>query len=108
MPNNELLKAVMGQGGALVLACIVLYQVMSQYETLIDTMIQDNKEDRAMYQQNMSELSNHMDKVNDTLEKIQEKLRKAKTKRHANQNTPAYTVWYVQYMQYILLILYLN
>ena len=74
MPNNELLKAVMGQGGALVLACIVLYQVMSQYETLIDTMIQDNKEDRAMYQQNMSELSNHMDKVNDTLEKIQEDI----------------------------------
>lgn len=64
----------MGQGGALVLACIVLYQVMSQYETLIDTMIQDNKEDRAMYQQNMSELSNHMDKVNDTLEKIQEDI----------------------------------
>lgn len=71
MPSNELMKAVMGQGGALVLACIVLYQVMSQYETLIDTMIQDNKEDRAMYQQNMSELSNHMDKVNETLEKIQ-------------------------------------
>lgn len=74
MPNNEIMKAVMGQGGALVLACIVLYQVMSQYETLIDTMIQDNKEDRAMYQQNMSELSNHMDKVNDTLEKIQEDI----------------------------------
>ena len=71
MPSNELMKAVMGQGGALVLACIVLYQVMSQYETLIDTMIQDNKEDRAMYQQNMSELSNHMNKVSDTLEKIQ-------------------------------------
>ena len=68
------MKAVMGQGGALVLACIVLYQVMSQYETLIDTMIQDNKEDRAMYQQNMSELSNHMDKVNETLEKIQEDI----------------------------------
>ena len=64
----------MGQGGALVLACIVLYQVMSQYETLIDTMIQDNKEDRAMYQQNMAELSNHMDKVNETLEKIQEDI----------------------------------
>ena len=74
MPNNEIMKAVMGQGGALVLACIVLYQVMSQYETLIDTMIQDNKEDRAMYQQNMSELSNHMDKVNETLEKIQEDI----------------------------------
>ena len=74
MPNNEIMKAVMGQGGALVLACLVLYQVMSQYETLIDTMIQDNKEDRAMYQQNMSELSKHMDKVNETLEKIQEDI----------------------------------
>lgn len=71
MPNNDILKAILGQGGALVLACIVLYNIMSQYEKLIDTMVQDNKEDRAMYQKNMSELSNHMDKVNITLEKIQ-------------------------------------
>jgi len=71
MANNEIMKAILGQGGALVLACIVLYNIMSQYEKLIDTMVQDNKEDRAMYQKNMSELSEHMDKVNVTLEKIQ-------------------------------------
>lgn len=71
MPSNDIIKAILGQGGALVLACIVLYNIMSQYEKLIDTMVQDNKEDRAMYQQNMAELSNHMDKVNVTLEKIQ-------------------------------------
>ena len=74
MPNNEIIKAILGQGGALVLACIVLYNIMSQYEKLIDTMVQDNKEDRAMYQKNMSELSNHMDKVNITLEKIQQDI----------------------------------
>ena len=74
MPNNEIIKAILGQGGALVLACIVLYNIMSQYEKLIDTMVQDNKEDRAMYQKNMSELSNHMDKVNMTLEKIQQDI----------------------------------
>ena len=68
MPSNDIIKAILGQGGALVLACIVLYNIMSQYEKLIDTMVQDNKEDRAMYQQNMSELSNHMDEVNITLE----------------------------------------
>jgi len=71
MVNSEIMKAILGQGGALVLACIVLYNIMSQYEKLIDTMVQDNKEDRAMYQKNMSELSEHMDKVNVTLEKIQ-------------------------------------
>ena len=74
MPQQEIIKAVMGQGGALVLACLVLWNVMSQYESLIDTMVQDNKEDRAMYQANMTELSAHMDKVNDTLEKIQEDI----------------------------------
>lgn len=74
MPKDEIMKAILGQGGALVLACIVLYNIMSQYEKLIDTMVQDNKEDRAMYQKNMSELSNHMDKVNVTLEQIQKDI----------------------------------
>jgi len=74
MVNSEIMKAILGQGGALVLACIVLYNIMSQYEKLIDTMVQDNKEDRAMYQKNMSELSEHMDKVNVTLEKIQKDI----------------------------------
>lgn len=68
---QEIYKALLGQGGALVLACLILYQVMSMYDKLIQDMIQDNKEDRAMYQKNMSELSEHMDKVNVTLEKIQ-------------------------------------
>jgi len=74
MTQNEILKGVMGQGGALVLACIILYNIMAQYEKLIDTMVTDNKEDRAMYQSNMSELSSHMDKVNDTLVQIQEDI----------------------------------
>jgi hypothetical protein len=74
MTQNEILKGIMGQGGALVLACIILYNIMAQYEKLIDTMVTDNKEDRAMYQSNMSELSNHMDKVNDTLVQIQEDI----------------------------------
>ena len=74
MPQHEIIKAILGQGGALVLACLVLWNVMSQYESLIDTMVQDNKEDRAMYQANMTELSAHMDKVNETLEKIQEDI----------------------------------
>ena len=72
--HDEILKGIMGQGGALVLACIILYNIMAQYEKLIDTMVTDNKEDRAMYQSNMSELSNHMDKVNDTLVQIQEDI----------------------------------
>ena len=71
MIQSEIIKSILGQGGALVLACVVLYNVMGSYEKLIDTMVQESKEDRAMYMQNMKDLSTHMDKVNETLSKIQ-------------------------------------
>jgi hypothetical protein len=44
---------------------------MGSYEKLIDTMVQESKEDRAMYMTNMKDLSSHMDKVNSTLSIIQ-------------------------------------
>ena len=71
MTQSDIIKSILGQGGALVLACVVLYNVMGSYEKLIDTMVQESKEDRAMYMTNMKDLSSHMDKVNETLSKIQ-------------------------------------
>ena len=72
--NNELLKSVLGQSGALVLALIFLYQIMGSYELLIENMLQDAKEDRTMYQSSMSDLSKHIDNVNSTLLTIQKDI----------------------------------
>tara|TARA_R100000773_G_scaffold44641_1_gene46798 strand:+ start:188 stop:430 length:243 start_codon:yes stop_codon:yes gene_type:complete len=80
MIQSEIIKSILGQGGALVLACVVLYNVMGSYEKLIDTMVQESKEDRAMYMQNMRDLSTHMDKVNETLSKIQMDIEEIKNK----------------------------
>jgi len=80
MIQSEIIKSILGQGGALVLACVVLYNVMGSYEKLIDTMVQESKEDRAMYMQNMKDLSTHMDKVNETLSKIQIDIEEIKNK----------------------------
>ena len=80
MIQSEIIKSILGQGGALVLACVVLYNVMGSYEKLIDIMVQESKEDRAMYMQNMRDLSTHMDKVNETLSKIQMDIEEIKNK----------------------------
>jgi len=68
---QEIYKALLGQGGALVLACLVLYQVMSMYDKLIQDMIQDQKEDRAMYIQTMSDLTKQIDNLQISIQQIQ-------------------------------------
>jgi len=68
---QEIYKALLGQGGALVLACLVLYQVMSNYDKLIQDMIQDQKEDRAMYIQTMSDLTKQIDNLQISIQQIQ-------------------------------------
>lgn len=68
---QEIYKAILGQGGALVLACLVLYQVMSMYDKLIQDMIQDQKEDRAMYIQTMSDLTKQIDNLQISIQQIQ-------------------------------------
>jgi hypothetical protein len=68
---NDVYKAILGQGGALILACLVLFKVMGSYETLIDSMIEDAKEDRALYQSSMAELTAHIETTNQTLLRIQ-------------------------------------
>ena len=68
---QEIYKAILGQGGALVLACLVLYQVMSMYDELIQDMIQDQKEDRAMYIQTMSDLTKQIDNLQISIQQIQ-------------------------------------
>tara|TARA_R110000823_G_scaffold315615_1_gene448681 strand:- start:633 stop:884 length:252 start_codon:yes stop_codon:yes gene_type:complete len=72
--NNELLKSVLGQSGALVLALIFLYQIMGSYELLIANMLQDAKEDRTMYHASMNDLSQHIDSVNSNLISIQKDI----------------------------------
>ena len=68
--NQEIIKMILGQGGALVLCCVFLYWVMSQYQILVQTMIDDHGKDRIVYQDTMTSLTNQMTVLNSNLEKI--------------------------------------
>jgi len=80
--SQEIYKALLGQGGALILACLVLYNVMTSYEKLITTMVQESKEDREMYIKSMDGMTNHLGNINKNLEKIQEDISILKTSKN--------------------------
>ena len=68
--NQDVIKMILGQGGALVLCCVFLYWVMSQYQILVKTMIDDHGKDRIVYQETMSSLTNQMTVLNSNMKKI--------------------------------------
>ena len=72
--NTEIIKLIMGQGGALAIAVIVLYNVMTSYEKLLDVMVQEAKEDRAMYISQMDTLSTHLTKISSDIQDIKIKI----------------------------------
>ena len=72
--NTEIIKLIMGQGGALAIAVIVLYNVMTSYEKLLDIMVQEAKEDRAMYISQMDTLTTHLTKISSDIQDIKIKI----------------------------------
>ncbi len=68
--NQDVMKMILGQGGALVLCCCFLYWVMSQYQILVQTMISDHGKDRIVYQETMAALTTQMTVLNSNLTKI--------------------------------------
>lgn len=78
---QEVYKAILGQGGALVLACLVLYQVMSMYDKLIQDMVTEQKEDRKMYIETMSNLTKQIDSLQISIQQIQKDVSDIRTQR---------------------------
>jgi hypothetical protein len=76
--NQEVYKAILGQGGALALAVVILYSMMGSYEKLIDNMLLESKEDRALYQTSMQGMTDHMHELNVTLQQIQSDIAEIK------------------------------
>lgn len=76
--NQEVYKAILGQGGALALAVFFLWSIMGSYEKLIDNMLSESKEDRALYQTSMQGMTDHMHELNVTLQQIQSDIAEIK------------------------------
>ena len=79
MEMNEIMKGILGQFGALVLAVVCLWQIMSQYEQLIDQMITDHAQDRQLYRESMEILTVEVSSIRKSIEEIKEELKIIKT-----------------------------
>lgn len=75
MDISTLLNAVTGQFGALVLACVVLYNFMQQQKQHMERLYNDNKEDRELYRTTLTNLSQKIDKIGEDVAEIKKELR---------------------------------
>lgn len=74
MVNNELIKGILGQFGALVLAVICLWQIMNNYEQLIDQIIIDHGNDRQLYRDSMYQLTIEVTAIRTSIDDIKAQL----------------------------------
>lgn len=75
MDISSLLNAVTGQFGALVLACVVLWNLMQSQKQYMERLYNDNKEDRELYRTTLTNLSQKIDKIGDDVAEIKRGLR---------------------------------
>jgi hypothetical protein len=75
MDISTLINAVTGQFGALVLACVVLYNFMQQQKQHMERLYKDNKEDRELYRTTLTNLSQKIDRIGEDVAEIKKELR---------------------------------
>lgn len=73
MKQQDLIKAILGQSGALVLACIALYYISQLYVEQIDSMMIRCQEDRQEYYDQMSMLTDKIDTISRDVKDIKAK-----------------------------------
>tara|TARA_R100000664_G_C2663148_1_gene78428 strand:- start:155 stop:382 length:228 start_codon:yes stop_codon:yes gene_type:complete len=71
--KQKVLELVLGQGGALVLACIALWYISQLYVDQINGMMVRCDDDRKMYQEHMLRLSEKLDVMSADIKDIKEK-----------------------------------
>ena len=63
MTKEEWLRHILGQGGALTIACAALWYISQLYVDQINVMMQRCDTDRVMYQEHMEKLSDKLDDI---------------------------------------------
>lgn len=72
MTKEEWARHIMGQGGALGIACAALWYISQLYVDQIGAMMQRCDDDRIMYQQHMEKLSNKLDLISNDVKAIKD------------------------------------
>lgn len=70
MSREEILKSILGQSGALVLACVALWYISQLYVSQMDTMMVRCEEDRKIYHEQMQVISQKLEVIADDVKVI--------------------------------------
>lgn len=73
MSKEEILKSVLGQSGALVLACVALYYISQLYVDQMNTMMARCEDDRKIYHEQMLVISQKLEVIADDVRVIKER-----------------------------------
>lgn len=61
--SEKILNGILGQYGALVLACAALYFISMQYKATLDSMMTRCEEDRHLYYKQMEAIVQKLDSI---------------------------------------------
>ena len=61
--SEKILNGILGQYGALVIACAVLYFISMQYKETLDLMMQRCEDDRQLYHTQMEAIVQKLDSI---------------------------------------------
>tara|TARA_R100000353_G_scaffold74490_1_gene56800 strand:+ start:5739 stop:5984 length:246 start_codon:yes stop_codon:yes gene_type:complete len=70
--KQKVLELVLGQGGALVLACVALWYISQLYVDQINGMMVRCDDDRKMYQEHMRMMTDKLDVISADVKDIKE------------------------------------
>lgn len=70
MSKDEILKSILGQSGALVLACIALWYISQLYVDQMNTMMARCEDDRKIYHEQMLVISQKLEIISDDVKVI--------------------------------------
>lgn len=74
MDVSTLINLVTGQFGALILACIVLWNLMQQQKQNMERLYKDNKEDRELHRTTLIQLQQKINQISIDVTEIKKGL----------------------------------
>ena len=66
------MRHILGQGGALTIACAALWYISQLYVDQINVMMKRCDDDRAMYQEHMIKLSSKLDNMSQDIKSVRD------------------------------------
>jgi hypothetical protein len=72
MTKEEWMRHILGQGGALTIACAALWYISQLYVDQIGIMMKRCDDDRIMYQEHMEKLSQKLDTISHDVRTIKD------------------------------------